>query len=113
MKKCNSLTKWKQGSYLEVKACSSYYLIPYQSTVDIDMRWFQFKILNRTLYMKDLLLKFQIVADKHFKFCNRSEETKKICIFFVTAHIQIYHGKNFSNVFLVTQINKGQTHKQK
>ena len=41
VKKCNSLTKWKQGLDLEDKAWCSYFLISYQSTVDINMKWFQ------------------------------------------------------------------------
>lgn len=75
VKECNSLTKWKQGLELENEAWYSYCLIPFKSTIDINMRWFQFKILNRILYMKDSLLKFQLVVDKQCTFCKNSEET--------------------------------------
>ena len=46
----------------------SYCQISFKSTIDINMRWFQIKILNRILYMKDSLLRFGVVADKKCTF---------------------------------------------
>ena len=39
------------------------------------MRWFQYKILNRILYMTDSPMKFQIVENEQCAFCNNYEET--------------------------------------
>ena len=75
IKDCKSLTKWKNDFDLDNIIWSSYCLIPFQSTVDINMRWFQLKILNRILYMKDALLKFKLVTDNLCTFCNNSKET--------------------------------------
>ena len=75
IKECKSLTKWKHDFDLEEKKWNFYYVSPFQSTVDINMRWLQFKILNRILYMKDILLKLNIVADNICTFCKNAEET--------------------------------------
>ena len=75
VRECNSLIKWKQCVEIEDKTWYSYCMIPVQSTMDISMRWFQYKILNRILYMKNSLLRFNLVTDKICTFCNNSEET--------------------------------------
>ena len=75
VKKCKSLTKWKNYLDIEDDRWRSYCQIPFQSTLDTNMRWFQIKILNRILYMKDALYKFGFVTDKKCTFCNNSEET--------------------------------------
>ena len=75
IKECKSLTKWKQEFDLDNIIWSFYYQIPFYSTVDINTRWFQFKMLNRILYMKDALLRFKLVTDNLCTFCNNSEET--------------------------------------
>ena len=49
VKKCKSLTKWKNNLDIENDRWGSYCLIPFQSTLDTNMRWFQIKILNRIL----------------------------------------------------------------
>ena len=75
IKECKSLTKWKQEFDLDNIVWSSYYFLPFNSTVDVNMRWFQFKLLNRILYMKDALLRFKLVTDNLCTFCNNSVET--------------------------------------
>ena len=74
-KECKSLIKWKQEFDFDNIIWSFYYQIPFYSTVDVNMRWFQFKMLNRILYMKDALLRFKLVTDNLCTFCNNSEET--------------------------------------
>ena len=75
IKECKSLIKWKREFDLEESKWYFYYLSPFQSTVDINMRWFQFKILNRILYMKDILFKLNLVTDNVCTFCKNREET--------------------------------------
>ena len=73
-KECKSLSKWKKFLDIQDEQWGSYCLIPFQS-IDTNMRWFQIKILNRILYMRDALFKFGVVTDKKCTFCNISEET--------------------------------------
>ena len=69
IKECKSLIKWKREFDLEESKWYFYYLSPFQSTVDINMRWFQFKILNRILYKRDILLKLNLVTDNVCTYC--------------------------------------------
>ena len=39
------------------------------------MRWFQYKILHRILYMKDFLFKLKITHDNCCTFCKKEEES--------------------------------------
>ena len=75
VKECKALTKWKSFLDFQDVLLGSYCQIPFQSTIDINMRWFQIKILNRILYMKDSLLRFGVVADKKCTFCSNNDET--------------------------------------
>ena len=75
VKECKALTKWKSFLDFQDVLWGSYCQIPFQSTIDINMRWFQIKILNRILYMKDSLLRFGVVADKKCTFCSNNDET--------------------------------------
>ena len=53
----------------------SYCLLPFISTVDVNMRWFQYKLLHRILYMKDFLFKLKLTEDNYCTFCKNEEET--------------------------------------
>ena len=74
VKKCKSLTKWQNNIDIEDARWGSFCLIPFQSTLDTNMRWFQIKVLNRILYMKDALYRFGMVADTTCTFCNSNVE---------------------------------------
>ena len=69
------VTKWKSFLDFQDVLWGLYCQIPFQSTIDINMRWFQIKILNRILYMKDSLLRFGVVTDKKCTFCSSNDET--------------------------------------
>ena len=75
VKECRALTKWKSVFDFQHENWGLYCLIPFQSTMDVSLRWFQVKILNRILYMKDALLRFGVVANKKCTFCNNNDET--------------------------------------
>ena len=72
---CKSLTKWKQQFDFDNTIWSFYYQIPFYSIEDVNLRWFQFKIVNRIIYMKDALLRFKLVTDNLCTFCNNNKET--------------------------------------
>ena len=72
---CKSLLKWKMRLGIEDKVFFSYCLLPVNSSQDISIKWFQYKILNNILYMKDSLYKFKLVPDKNCTFCQNSDET--------------------------------------
>ena len=75
VKKCKSLIKWQNNVVIEDGQWGSYCVIPFQSTLDTNMRWFQIKVLNRILYMKDALYRFGMVTDTTCTFCKNSEES--------------------------------------
>ena len=74
-KECKSLTKWKQQFDFDNTIWSFYYQIPFYSIEDVNLRWFQFKIVNRIIYMKDALLRFKLVTDNLCTFCKNNKET--------------------------------------
>ena len=62
-KECKSLQKWKLHFDIDEKSWQSYCSITFNSTIDVDLRWFQYRILNRILFTNDLLFKLNLVED--------------------------------------------------
>ena len=52
-------------------------LIPYKCTIDVKLRWFQYRILNRVLTTNTLLYKINQRNNNLCTFCNEEPETIK------------------------------------
>ena len=55
--------------------CKDIFIMPYKTTLDSKLRWFQYKITHNILPTNSWLLKVKIVNDDHCNLCNQSEET--------------------------------------
>ena len=53
----------------------------FRSTTDVRLRYFQYKIVNRILFLNKQLFKMKIVNSENFSFCG--EEIKYIVHFFL------------------------------
>ena len=67
--------KWKCIFDLNDKSWETYCSIGFNCTIDVGLRWFQFKVLQRILYTNDLLFKMNLVPRKECTFCNKQIET--------------------------------------
>ena len=74
-KECKSLQKWKLHFDIDEKSWQSYCSITFNSTIDVDLRWFQYIILNRILFTNDLLFKLNLVEEDLCSFCYKHTET--------------------------------------
>ena len=72
-KECKRLRKWKLHFNIDEKSWQSYCSITFNSTID-DLRWFQYRILNRILFTNDLLFKLNLVEDDLCSFCYKHTE---------------------------------------
>ena len=70
-----SFLKWKCIFDLNDKNWETYCSIAFNCTMDVGLRWFQFKVLQRILYTNDLLFKMNLVPRKECAFCNEQSET--------------------------------------
>ena len=83
-KECKSLRKWKLHFNIDEKYWQTYCSITFKSTIDVDFRWFQYRILNRILFTNNLLFKLNLVEDELCSFCNI--HTKTLIHFFCDCH---------------------------
>ena len=83
-KGCKSLRKWKLLFNIDEKSWQTYCSITFNSTIDVDLRWFQYRILNRILFTNDLLFKLNLVEDDLCSFCHIHTET--LIHFFCDCH---------------------------
>ena len=70
-----SLNKWRRSFNLDEKTWREYSLVPFKCSSIIDIRWFQYKLLNRILYTNDILLKFKLVENEECSFCRSHSES--------------------------------------
>ena len=70
-----SFLKWKCIFDLNDKKWETYCSIAFNCTMDVGLRWFQFKVLQRILYTNDLLFRMNLVPKKECAFCNEQSET--------------------------------------
>ena len=70
-----SLTKWRRSFDLDENSWREYCLVPFKCSSIIDLKWFQYKLLNRILYTNDILLKFKIVENGECSFCQSYPES--------------------------------------
>ena len=68
----------------------SYCLLPFISTIDVNMRWFQYKLLHRILYMTDFLFKLKLTEDNYCTSCKNLEET--VTMYFVIVSLSQEYG---------------------
>ena len=66
--------KWKCIFDLNDKSWETYCSIGFNCTIDVGLRWFQFKVWQRILYTNDLLFKMNFPR-KECTFCNKQIET--------------------------------------
>ena len=74
-KECKSLVRWKQSFDLDEKNWRIYCSVAFNCTIDVDLRWFQFKIVHKILYTNDLLFRLKLVDSKECSFCKSHPET--------------------------------------
>ena len=86
-KKCKSLYKWKAHFDIDDRLWQTYCLHAFNCTMDVGLRWFQYKIVHRILFTNDLLFKLNLVHDRNCSFCNLQHET--IVHFFCECHISL------------------------
>ena len=72
---CKSYKKWLQSFDLEEKLWQSYCTMTFLCTIDTDLRWFQYKIMNRILFTNQLLFKLKLVESELCSFCHTQCET--------------------------------------
>ena len=70
-----SLIKWRRSYNLDKNIWREYSLVPFNCSSVIDLRWFQYKLLNNILYTNDMLLKFKIVDKEECSFCRSHPES--------------------------------------
>ena len=74
-----SLIKWRQDFEIEDTKWRKYCLVAFKCSSEIDLRWFQYKLLNRFLYTNDILYKMKIIDNVKCSF--RSVESRDYCSF--------------------------------
>lgn len=72
---CKSYKKWNMYLNIDEKSWQIYCSIVFNSSIDVDLRWFQFKIMHRILYTNDLLCKLKLVQSDLCSFCHIQCET--------------------------------------
>ena len=75
LKKCKSLEKWKRHFDIDDKLWGNYCSQTFNCTLDVGLRWFQYKIVHRILFTNDLLFKLKLVNEKCCSFCGIHVET--------------------------------------
>ena len=72
---CKSYGKWKLLFNMDENSWQAYCSIAFYSTIDIDLRWFQFRIIHRILFTNELLYKLKLVQSDLCSFCHIQCET--------------------------------------
>ena len=74
-KESKSLRKWKIHFNIDDRIWQTYCNINFSSTIDVDLRWFQYKVMHRILFTNVLLFKLKLVEDDLCSFCHMHTET--------------------------------------
>ena len=81
------MEKWKAHFDIDDRLWQTYCLHAFNCTMDVGLRWFQYKIVHRILFTNELLFKLNLVHDRNCSFCNLHHET--LVHFFCECHISL------------------------
>ena len=70
-----SLINWRKTFDIEDEKWRKYCLVAFKCSSEIDLKWFQYKLLNRFLYTNDKLYKMKIIDNVKCSFCQLIPET--------------------------------------